>query len=179
MDETERNEFLSRQQALLRWAANQAAAMAPGLDPDDAMQEIALLVVRRFGSYKPENAFSGWVHYLARAVADQYRKRAGKAAARTVRYEEFWEATADDAEPLEELERADELAIMRWKLDVALANLRPSYREAVVRRFGLDGHEPEGADAIRGDVSRTAVYNRVRRALTEMGRIIKSLEKLP
>jgi len=184
VDEAARNEFLTANLRLLRWAGRVAARYAPGLDPEDAAQEVAVLAVRRFGGYDPARSFSGWLHYLARRVARYHRLRAARTPPALV-YADDPQAVgpldpracagAGDrraADPAAAAERADTLRAAAPLIAAALAELHPAVRRAVVGRFGLDGSGPRPASHFEPGVSRHTVASRVERGLAVLRGLI-------
>jgi RNA polymerase sigma factor (sigma-70 family) len=130
-------------------------------DAEDLAAEIALRVVRRFRSYRPDRgSFTTWLAWVARSAANELRvkavakKRAAVAVGSTRRdgSDRFAELADPKAPaPAERLERAEAAAAHARqvaRLRGTFAALTALQREAVKKRFGLGpagrGHSLRG-----------------------------------
>lgn len=140
----EQNEFVRAHWPDIRYAAGVVVRKA-GLERDDAVQEVAILVARRLAEFDPtRSSFRTWCVWLARHVASAARagsQRQKRDYRRTRPIDgptgRRLAVTADQRQPDPAGEAADRDEREHW---LAVLNaIHPTRRAALVRRFGLDG----------------------------------------
>jgi RNA polymerase sigma-70 factor (ECF subfamily) len=130
----------------------------PAAQLEDGCQEVFVIVLRRFGSWRERASFRSWLHGVARRVASAQRRH----HARHQRKLEALPPVAD-APPIEgQLHQRRRLDT----LTAAIAELEPKRREVFVLAE-LEGlSAPEISDAL--DCKLNTVYSRLRRARADI-----------
>lgn len=125
-------------------------------DADDVVQEAFVRAYRHLGRYSERDRFVAW---LLRIVVNQCRSRATREARYTALEPHLHEGLLVDDADATHADRREELA-------VALAQLAPDQREAIVLRFGEELSYDEMATVTGAGVS--ALKMRVQRACARL-----------
>lgn len=125
-------------------------------DADDVVQEAFVRAYRHIGRYSERDRFLAW---LLRIVVNQCRTRATREARYTALEPHVHEGLVVDGPDAAHTDRREELA-------VALAQLAPEQREAIVLRFGEELSYDEMATVTGAGVS--ALKMRVQRACARL-----------
>ena len=129
---------------------------------EDAAQEVFVIVLRRFGSWRERASFRSWLHGVARRVAAAARRRHHRHRRKleALPAVEHGDAPTIDGQ-LHERRRLDALA-------VAIERLEPSRREVFILADIEELSAPEIADALGCKLN--TVYSRLRRARADIER---------
>lgn len=175
MNTLDRNELLTKNFALLIWAGHRASRITRGrLSPEDGVSAVALAVVKRWDRFDPTRGkFTTWVAWVARSVACRHLQDL-RCECRDANRERGGFDFARIATP----EREDHALPDAWlahlpKLMTAVAALPRRNRDAVVKRFGLDGLGVRPLSDIDPAVGREAARVRVRRGLRLLREILE------
>jgi len=126
---------------------------------DDLVQEVFLRILKYRHSYREDGSFKVWMFRIARnAVADHFRERSRSPGP----LGENFEIAASGPDPAEELERGDEIALLRK----ALANMSEDKREVLVMSRFQELTYREIGDIL--ECSEGAVKVRAFRAMKEL-----------
>lgn len=130
----------------------------PAAQLEDAAQEVFVIVLRRFGSWRARASFRAWLHGVARRVASHQRRHQG-------RHQRKLEALL----PVADAPSVEGQLDQRRRLDAltaAIAQLDPDRREVFVLA-DLEGlSAPEISDALGCKLN--TVYSRLRRARADI-----------
>jgi RNA polymerase sigma-70 factor (ECF subfamily) len=130
----------------------------PASQLEDGAQEVFVIVLRRFGSWRERASFRSWLHGVARRVASAQRRQ-------QARHQRKLEALP----PVADTPPVDGQLHQRRRLDAltaAIAQLEPQRREVFVlcEIEGLSA--PEVSDALECKLN--TVYSRLRRARADI-----------
>ncbi len=145
------------------WRVVRAFGVEPG-DCDDVVQEVFLVVRKRWSSFDRERSMRAWVAGIARRVAGHHLR----ARARARKRESTWEPEPQRS-PQELLERADASSIVARFLDTLDADKREVF--VLMDVEGLSGRETAeivGAGA-------PTVYSRLREARRRFALFVDAL----
>ena len=134
---------------------------------DDVVQEAFVRAYRHLGRYSERDRFAAW---LLRIVVNQCRSRATRDARYTALDPQLHEQWAVDESHAAAAQRADR----REELAIALAQLAPEQREAIVLRFGEELSYDEMATITGAGVS--ALKMRVQRACARLRTLLSELQ---
>jgi len=149
-----------------RWAAHLAG---PGLDVEDLVHEVFLVVQRRLSDFRGDAAFTTWLYRITeRVVGDARRKERVRRWLKTTRWRDVVRAVAPaHLAPVDEIERRHDIARVYQAFD----RLPDRYRTLLVL-FELEGLTGEEIAALTG-VKLATVWVRLHRArarfLTALG----------
>jgi RNA polymerase sigma factor (sigma-70 family) len=153
-----------------RWVTRLAG---PGIDAEDVVQDVFLVVQRRMGEWRADAKVTTWLYRITERVVRRQRdkQRIGQwLQGLTNDFAE--EIPSDRLTPVGELERKQ----AKDNVHAALATLEPKQREVVVlfELEGLSGHEI----ADRTDTKRATVWVRLHRGRARFRKRLQELEDL-
>jgi RNA polymerase sigma-70 factor (ECF subfamily) len=138
------------------WVSRMAG---PGLDAEDLVQEVFLVVRDRLADFRGEAKLTTWLYRIAANVVRDRRRQAWRRWLRhLVAGEEQARARPSGPTPLEELERRRDVELVYRVLDA----MKEEYR-AVLILFEMEGHSGEEIAELTG-VKLETVWVRLHRA---------------
>lgn len=154
-----------REQFAFAWRVVRGLGLEPG-ECDDAVQEIFLVVRRRWSSFDRERSVRSWIAGIAVRVVGHHRR----SRARATKREEAWPGPQPAAQPDDVLARADAVSAVARFLD----ELDADKREVFVL---MDIEELTGREVaeIIG-VGAPTVYSRLREARRRFAVFVGGLE---
>lgn len=140
-------------EALVATHIDRARAVARtvlGRDPavDDVVQEAFLLAYRRLGELTDGRCFPSWLRRIVHNQAVTWLRRLSRSRTIPLSTLESQSDFAIEAAPAESLEDIDEKQQTLAKLDEALGQMRPAYREILSLRYQADLSYDEIAETL-------------------------------
>lgn len=125
--------YRNHAQCTARWARNLGGI---DIDVEDVVQEVFLVVSKRFAAFRPEARFTSWLFEITRRVVANHRRRQRWRFWRGGGHHGLLGLACDDRDPAAELERRQVVA----RFYAALDRLPEKYRTVLVL------YEVEGLD---------------------------------
>ncbi len=162
------NELYRRYENRIYGCAHRMVAPA---EVEDAVQEIALRIIRSLPSFRGDSTVTTWIYAVAQHTCLDVRRRRNKASQPVAEFDDF--TSSGEQLPEEAFERS----IMACRTAMAVQNLPASQQDVVLLRLG-EGLSTKDT-ATRLGISGDAVKARLRRARSKLREMLEEYVSCP